>query len=239
MPVRYEEPTISKPEDRGYNRGETTITHPAYGLIGLTRCTCSPSQEMFGTSVKHGSYIKLTIKTAVKTTNGDYGFIHGDKTLCEVELSGNQLGDLLSSMNVGDGVPCTIRRTETNWDIPMIKNQESPVEESRKSFEKRLKELNNVAKDTAHEANELLKQKTVSKKDLAAIVGKLYKIEQELSSNQAFVNECFERKIEKTITEAKAEVDCFVNTVIANTGIAALKNGIVALPFKDVKEIEL
>jgi len=91
-------------------RGEVKETHPAFGLIGLSRVSCSPSAVLFGSAVKHGHYVELTIKEAERHSSIYRDFNFGRTELIKVAFSGTQLGELLTSMNVGDGVPCTITR---------------------------------------------------------------------------------------------------------------------------------
>lgn len=234
MSLRFEEPKVTKTTN-SYREGEVEITHPAFATIGLSRCTCSPSIELFGSNVKHSTFIKLEIKEAKKYTDGYSEHIFGNKTICEVILSGNQLGDLLSSMNVGSGVPCTLQRRETNWDIPMIKNQENPVDESRKVFKERLAKLAEKSIEAANKADKILSsKKPITKKEMEEVKSYLYKIKQELNSNIPYMNTCFEEKVETTISHAKSEVDSFVQTVINHAGLNAIKNGIVELPYEKV-----
>jgi len=224
MPVDYEAPTVTH-DEHGHHKESKKYTHPAYGVVGLSRITSCPSVQLFGSNVNHSSLIKLEIKTAERSSEGNYEFIFGKKTLTEVWISGTQLGDLLSSMNCGDGVPCTIRKRETNWDIPLIKNDETPVTESRKAMQDRINTVTAAARDMVIKSQELLKQKTINKTDIKELDGYLFRIKQELDSNLGFVAKCFDEKIEKTISHAKGEVDAFVNTVIASAGLEAIAEG--------------
>lgn len=225
MPVKYEAPTI-KDDESGVRRDSKIYTHPAYGVIGLSRCSCTPSMQLFGSSVKHSNFITLRIQTAERDSNGDYDFIHPRQLITEVIVSGNQLGEMLSSMNVGEGVPCTIRRRETDWDIPYILDQETPVTESRKSMQD---QLNNVMKRTdqliASSKEMVDNPKPLTKKDMKSLVDQLAMLRQEIHSNLPFVAKCFDEKIEKTIVHAKAEVEAFVSTTVHRAGLDAIAKG--------------
>lgn len=105
MSQKYEAPTV---KNEGISTMEKTYTHPAYGCVSLSRITCSPPQQLFGSHAKHSHFISLKIKRAERQSNGDFDFIFGRNELIEIYLSGTQLGDLLTSMNVGERIPCTI-----------------------------------------------------------------------------------------------------------------------------------
>lgn len=233
MSVRYEKPTVS--EDASWKgKDSKKITHPAYGMIGLSRCTTNPPMHLFGSNIKHSNFICLSIKTAERSTDGNHEFRFAKKNLIEVWISGTQLGDMLSSMNVGEGVPCTIRYRETDYDIPLIADEDTIVSDSRKALQNRINELTRVANDLCKQSKELLKQPTVKKSDLKELDNKLDRILVELNSNLGYVAECFDEKVEKTVTHAKGEVDAFVSNVIASAGIKAISEGMVSteLPFK-------
>lgn len=240
MPVRYEKPTITK--ENVLRDGDKTYSHPAYGVIGLCASTWNPSQHMFGSHVKHSNIITLRIKTAERTSNGDYEFIHGKKDLIEVMLTGTQLGDLLTSMNRGDGVPCTIRRTETDWDIPLIENEETPISESRKSMDEHITKVMEKADRMIKETQALLKdKKSANKGELTKISDQLAMVRQEIYSNLPFVAKCFDEKIEKTISHAKGEVDAFVSNTIRSAGLEAISKGQykVEIPYHESEVIEI
>jgi hypothetical protein len=223
MTVSFEAPTVTY-DEHGHHKESKRYTHPAYGKISLSRCT-GGGMQLFGSHVKHNNFIKLEISTAERSSEGNYEFIFAKKTLTEVWISGTQLGDLLSSMNCGDGVPCTIRRREGNWDIPMIQDDQTPITESRKAMQDRIDQVTAAARDMVIKSQELLSQKTVNKTELKEINGYLNKIKQELDSNLGFVSKCFDEKIEKTVTHAKGEVDAFVSNVIASAGLEAIAQG--------------
>jgi hypothetical protein len=223
MSYREEAPTVTL-DELGHHKESKKYTHPAYGKVSLSRCT-GGSVQLFGSHVKHDNFIKLQIMTAERSSEGNYEFIFGKKTLTEVWISGTQLGDLLSSMNCGDGVPCTIRKRETDYDIPFIKDDQTPISESRKAMQDRINEVTAAARDMVIKSQELLKQKTVNKSELKELDSYLYKIKQELDSNLGFVAKCFDEKMEKTITHAKGEVDAFVSNVIASAGLEAIAQG--------------
>jgi hypothetical protein len=240
MPVKYEAPTVTI-DDSGARKNEKRYTHPAYGVIGISRGSCVPPIQLFGSSVKHSNYISLRIKTAERSNNGDYEFVFGKELITEVIISGNQLGELLSSMNVGDGVPCTIVRRETNYDIPMIKDDETIISESRKSMEDRINHVMERADNLIKASQEMLDtKKPLSKGEMKSFHDKLAMIKQELHANLPFVAKCFDEKVEKSVQQAKAEVEAFVSSTIHSAGLDAISKGEykVEIPYTEIKEIK-
>ena len=239
MPQTYERPTVN---EGSLHRDGKRYTHPAYGVIGLSRGQCSPPMSLFGSSIKHSHFITLRIHTAEKDCNGDYSFVHARKPLIEVMISGTQLGEMLSSMNVGDGVPCTIRMTENNWDIPAILDEETPISESRKSMEARLKEVMSKTDRMIADTKALLDdKKTANKSDLKKLTDQLAMIRQDIFSNLPFVAKCFDEKIEKTVQYAKGEVDTFVAHTLRAAGMDAIASGNykVEIPYHNTTTIEI
>jgi len=91
--------------------GDTSYTHESYGMLGFYRVQ-GTDRPLFGSSLKHNNTIRLTLKTGVHSRNLNRDWYYGGRTLFEVEMSASQFADLVSNMNVGDGVPVTIKRKE-------------------------------------------------------------------------------------------------------------------------------
>lgn len=244
MAITYEAPTVT-PDESSARSDSKKYTHPAYGVIGISRAGWNGGGvQLFGSSIRHNNTIRLCIKTAERSSNDNYEFIHGNKTLIEVELSGTQLGDLLTSMNQGDGVPCTIRRREENWNIPFIKDQETPISESTQAMKDQVTAVMKRADGMIVKAKEMLDTKTINKTQMKELMDSLDMLRQEIRSNLPFVTDCFDRKVEKTITQAKGEVEAFVSSTIRNAGLEAIANGQykIGLPYDEIiidKKLEI
>lgn len=85
-------------------------TDPSWGLLQFNRCSASyPGRRLFKSDVNNTNFISLTLKTASVHRNLGSDFCMDEETLAEVLLSPVQFAELLTNMNVGCGVPCTIR----------------------------------------------------------------------------------------------------------------------------------
>ena len=106
-----EEPVID--EKTGYE------THPAFGLIGAERWS-GGQFSLFDSEIPHDNTIHISIKAATRKRDLNHDWIHGNNQYIEVELSEAQWASFVSSLNVGDGVPCTITWTKEDGMIPGI-----------------------------------------------------------------------------------------------------------------------
>jgi len=92
---------------------KVTIEHESFAMLGITRSSCSFSQNLFGSSIQHSHTIRLKIAPAKidRMLNRDW-FHANTKPYIEVEMSYSQFAEAITSMNVGDGVPVTLRRLD-------------------------------------------------------------------------------------------------------------------------------
>lgn len=106
-------PTPSTVNDRGDE------THPAFGFIQASRVTSYPGQVLFDSDIKHTNTVMVRIGKMSRKRDHTHDWLHPNQELIEVELSEAQWASFVSSMNT-QGVPCTIRRTEDDLNVPGI-----------------------------------------------------------------------------------------------------------------------
>jgi hypothetical protein len=156
----------------------------------------------------------------------------GNETLVEVDLSHVQFAELITTMNQGTGVPCTIRKLPGDWDIPEIAHHETEQKRVSVDFDARLNELVEKARTGMSEIEAVLAKPSIGKADRESIRNHFYKWVRMIEDSAPFVLNQFQESIEKTTAAAKAEVDGFLTSVIASTGLAALREkfGVPELP---------
>lgn len=201
--------------------------HESYGVLGFYR-TSSTTSNLFGSSIKHQNTIRMRLKTASKRRRLNDTRYYGDKDIVEVEMSYNQFAEIITSMNVGDGVPVTIKRLNGQ------RMEECPDENIREVFEKefaqKMKELGSRMNKLVEESEKILSDKNPLKKnDKELILSELRMLKQELSSNVPFVASQFNEQMDKTVAEAKGEVEAFVMNKVHSLGIEGLKMEMLAL----------
>ena len=195
--------------------------HESYGLIGFSRCT--GSKRLFGSAIpKHGTFISLRISHAQRLHHLSRDWYHPRKTIIELDLSAAQFADLITSMNMGVGVPCTINYL--NGKIEPSPDLETEAEKVRTDFRSDIKGLVTKLKESQKEVKEILSQKTILLSDREKIRWVLDKVVQDVEANMPFVLDSFQEASDKVITHAKAEIEAFTNTRIMTAGIAALSN---------------
>ena len=201
---------------------ENREKHPCYGLIGFSRRT-GGEMSMFGSSIKHKDVIAMTLKHAevARELNSDHYFGHG--VIAEVEMSYTQFAEAISAMNIGDGVPCTIRFTEKDgyvgkMPVPFTGKNEQFKEE----FKEHLEETKADISKTIDSVKEIFDKKTIGKNDKAEILKMLEKIESAMGTNSEFIYSQFTRQMDKTINEAKGEIEAFWQNKMNSIALAAL-----------------
>lgn len=196
--------------------------HESFGLVSLSRVSCTPKQVLFGSSVTHSEYIQLTVSRAshIRDLNNDHYHEEGTP-LIEIAISPSQLGDLFTSMNYGSGVPCTIQ-TFNGEDMeapPIVNKRLQHIREFQKSMERLAASLDNL---TAFTEERLAKSGPLNKSEREKIIREIQMIRQEVGSNIPFYQKQFEEQMEKSISEAKAAVDAFVESRRLQSGLKAM-----------------
>ena len=136
--------------------------HPSYGMLLFSRRS-GGTTPLFGSSIQHKDIIALTLKhgEVSRLLNSDKYF--GDKVIAEVEMSYSQFAEAITSLNVGDGVPVTIRYTEKDGYV-----KERPFVDKRKQFEtefsEHLDEVKSGLDDTIRNVKEIFDAKSYWKR---------------------------------------------------------------------------
>lgn len=213
---------------------EVTRKHPSFGQVRLSRCSCTPGVELFGSDLKHSSFITLTIDQADETFVLGRHWRHAKSSIIEIHLSYSQFVRLMGNMNVQEGSPCTIhyRAITTKEQAGVIK---SPIQKIN------VKELteNEINKTTAQatgEIEEAMKEleaiidskKSFGKGDMRVALDALERLHRRLEGNQWGVNDAYKRQMDKLTSEAKNEADAYIHHAILELGERSLAKAIAA-----------
>jgi hypothetical protein len=202
---------------------EERENHESYVMVGFSRRQGSPGR-LFGSSLKtHESYVTLKVSKGerIHSLGYDryYGGMNGD--ILEVDLSAAQFAELLTTMNVGSGVPGTLRRA-FNKRVEPASETELEVEKIRVGFKKKMGDLASTCRQDIKDVEALLEKKGLVKADKEAILAKFRRVMMEVESNTPFMLSQFEEATEKVVTHAKAEVDAFMTHNVVSEGLRAL-----------------
>lgn len=182
-----------------------TEKHDSYGLVGFSRISCTKGLSLFGSSIRHPNVISLRIMRANKTRQYNRDYHSSEEQLIEVYMSQAQFAECITSMNMGDGVPCTIMRV-AGKEMPPCKEVSERLK-LQEDFESQVKEVNTSVREMLETVNNLTHKMT--KKDQETIKKATEKIVREMEENLPFVRESYEKSIDKSIKEGKAEIEAF------------------------------
>lgn len=83
-------------------------THPSWGNIQISRVHSTPAATLYASPIKHPYYIQMRICTSSEKRDLCTTWRHPDKDLIDISLTEAQFVELITSLNIGGGVPCTL-----------------------------------------------------------------------------------------------------------------------------------
>lgn len=215
MPRLSEMPVIEKVE--GHPVVETVETHPAYGMIGASRISSTPGHYLNGTDFQHRHFISISIRKAVKHRNLSNDWNFANEELVEVYVSEAQWAAFVSSMNVGNGVPCTLSRFDGNA-IPAIEACVSKKDEFKS-------EIANHFKEALSEIDQLLQSvqdSSASAKVKNEVASRVNMIRNKIVGGAEYVPDQFEEHMERKTEAAKCEANAYLLNAVQRAGLTAL-----------------
>lgn len=200
---------------------ENLDKHPCYGMLGFKRRSSGTAVPLFGSSIRHRDTICMILKHGESERYLNNDRYYGSNIIAEVEMSYSQFAEAITAMNVGDGVPCTIRFTEKDGYI-----KDRPFVGKRGQFEQEfadhLEEIKREASNTIDEVKRIFDKKSIGKGDKEQIIKKLEYLAMQIGSNTEFVYSQFNEQMDKTVLEAKGEIEAFCQNKMNSIAQAAL-----------------
>ena len=199
----------------------TKETYPSYGMLQFSR-TSGGSTNLFGSSIKHQDTIRMRLYegSVERMLNSD--FYMGTNTIAEVEMSYSQFAEAITSMNMGSGVPVTIRYLKGIGTI-----EPCPFTDKREQFENEFKsnldKANSETQELISSIEALLKdKKPLNKADKEEMLSKLMRISRNIGENNDFLYRQFNEQMDKTTLEAKGEIEAFMQNKLNSLAQATL-----------------
>lgn len=209
----------------------TRTPHPSYGTIMFNRSN-SRVTPLFGSSIKHNNVITMELRHAEIERGLNRDWVYGKTPIAEIEMSYSQFAEAITSFGCGSGVPCTIRYTEKDGRIPEC-DFVSKREQFTDEFKGKTKEAMNESQQLIQDVTDLFSQKkALTKADKEAIISKLRKLSMDLGCNLDFIADQFNEQMDKTVMEAKGEIESFCQNkinAIANAALVEHKDEILKL----------
>lgn len=195
--------------------------HESYGNLDISRTTGNYASPLFGSDLTHRNTIRMKISLSKLTRNLSNDWYYPYEKLIEIEMSPVQFSEAITNMNTG-GVPCTIRY----YDGKQM--EECPyrdkAETFKKEFDDTIKETNAVAKQLVNDVYKIFNEKkTFNKADKEEIMSMLNKLSANLGSNMEFIQDCCQEQVNKTVVEAKGEIESYIMNRVNTLGLKALQ----------------
>lgn len=218
-------------------------THPSYGIVSFSRISSSGKKRLFGSTLDM-HYHSIVLELSEAELCIDHELLNervcAGKSIVRVEMSAAQFAELLTTMNIGEGVPCTIeRRDGKGVDEPPFLPTES--ENVRTDFASKMRD---IGKDLRRRADEVMAELPASLKTSTRrqIEIKLGNIVGTITDNAPFALTQFQEAATRVTTAAKAEVEAVLTHAVQMTGINALRRAVthgepLALPAHDDSEV--
>lgn len=215
-----------KPTSHDDRMGSDIYEHPSFGTIEISRYQCT-ERPLFGSSIMHHNGISIKISHAELHRSLSRDWIFPRKTIVEIDLSPSQFADAITSLNSGN-TPATITYIAGQHDkIPMPPFQ-SKIREFNVEFEQHIATISKSFDEVLKLAGETKAQKR--------LIRELELLKQEFKNNIPFVAESFSEQLAKTVTEAKGEVEAFVEAKLKHAGLEKLIGEAPTLAITDGKE---
>ena len=212
-------------------------THPSYGVIQLTKVQGN-NIALVGSPLRHHGAIHMTISTADLRRDFGKDYFSADKIIADLCMSEHQWAEFVSSFGMGSGIPVTFRSKPA--EPYKLEHCEPPPYSDHQT-----KHRNDVAKamaDAKLAVSKLSKivagiharpMSQVKKADIEELRSATIQVVNWLSGNLPFVEECFEKAMEKTVASAKSEVVGFVTSALIRAGIEHLQAQAPMLAIED------
>lgn len=198
-------------------RGDEEVeTHPAYAMIGASRV--SGNTRLFGSEFTHEQFVTISIHAAELHRNLSRDWHFARNEYIEVSLSEAQWASFVSSMNVGNGVPCTLNHLGC-VRVAGIAGQAK----TKTLFRTEFMDTMNDSLEALDKLSSLVSDCKLSGKAKAEILNSVRMAKQHIESNIPFVANQFSEHMEDTVEKVKIEVGAYIQAAISRTGIEALK----------------
>lgn len=199
----------------------TRTSHPSYGTIMFNRAYGGKT-PLFGSSIEHSNVIIMELRHAEIERGLNRDWVYGKAPIAEIEMSYSQFAEAITSFGQGTGIPVTIRYTEKDGKIPpcdFVSKREQFTGEFKEQTDKAMEK----SKELINEVAELFSsKKTLTKADKENILKKLNMLNYDIGSNIGFIADQFNEQMDKTVMEAKGEIESFCQNKINAIASAAL-----------------
>jgi hypothetical protein len=209
--------------DREYREFGYTERHESYGIVQISRV--SGHRALFASAVKHQHYFEMRVLRGQRrmTESGEY-FRHDDAIpIVTIGMSASQFVDMITTQNMGEGVPCTIT------SIDGIRMESPPAQQTELAaihslFEERVEDVKRSLDVQVQEVDSILDKKNLTKEDRGKVREAVRTAARVFYDHAPFVLGVFSEHTEKMVSKGKAEVESFINLALHRAGVKSVKD---------------
>lgn len=208
--------------------------HPTFGIISVCR-TSGGDSVLFGSSVRHHNTIRIEISHAELCRGLNNDHIFDRQKIVEIDMSPTQFADMITGLNVGSGTPCTLKYIGQSQGENLCRVEppyQNKVQQFNDEFSGTMNELSKEFDTVIELANESHAQKRLIKE--------IELLKQRFAGHAPFIAKQFSEQMEKTVKEAKGEVEAFVTHAVQSYGMEVIRKQAPQLtqPTIEVKALE-
>lgn len=200
------------------------MTHPSYGMLGFSRVSGNPGRLYGDPLPGHSTFIEMRLQRGhFRPNHLGQDWHHATGEIVTVRLSGEQFARLLTSMNIGSGVPCTLHYIDGVGPIeppPLEKSEPHRVMDASKA---RVRDLANFVSRQSEEIGEYLEAKKVPGAIRAKVRDVFSRVSMELGPNLQFAEKVIQEQYGRVVTTSIAELNAAVTTLVEQTGLVELR----------------
>lgn len=199
--------------------------HEANGIIRLARV--QGRTDLFGCPVRVMGFMQLEISECElhhDRVSGDH-YDEG-KHIATIWMSATQFAEMITTPNVGVGVPCTLRHYRDGEKLKECEpppRQESEAARTRHSFREEVEQRLDAMRAAREEVAKVTESLSARKRE--AVLETIDRFMKLFTDSAPFMMERFEEHAEEVVGRAKGEISAFAEVVAQRTGIEALKAG--------------
>lgn len=217
MPRPIEE--ITTKHEKGPGNETTEVqSHPAFGQISLSRSS-GGSGALYGSDFDHHHRITLRVSTSTVRHRSGTDWYHGSHfaDILELDMSEAQFATFITSANMGEGSPCTLRSIQ-NRAIPDLPRPRSRTDQFGAEMIKIVQE----SLDRLQGITDKIDEMNLPKTKAAALKHEVRVAHDLLKSNTPYIAGRFDEHMEVTVEKAKMEVQGFMAGMAQAAGLDAL-----------------
>lgn len=195
-------------------------TPESAGLISFSRT--SGGAVLFGSAFNHQHYITLRIhKAQVQRNLYETNILEASRLpYIEVQMSASQFSEAITSLNMGQGVPCTVAYANGKR---LERPKRPTIENERELFDSDVDQVTQEAIETIEQLIAAIREEKMSKKAQQRLLGLARTSLKKLNDSLPFIAEMYAETLDRLLLKAKTEISAYADHTIHQYGLQAVK----------------